>query len=62
MTYEVRITLPMTFYPDSYEEELPDATKEQIVASMKQDFLDCIYKQWTEEEVLDYLDVEIKEY
>lgn len=62
MAYEVTIDLTMTFYPDGYEEERPEATREQIIESMKQDFLDCIYKQWTEEEVLDYLEVKVKEY
>ena len=62
MAYEVRITLPIIFFPDGYEEEMPEANREQIIECMKQDFLDCIYKQWTEKEVLDYLTVKVKNY
>ena len=57
--YEVKITLPITFSPDAYEEGRPEASREEIIEFMKQDFLDCIYRQWTEEETLDYLEIEV---
>lgn len=53
----MNIKLELQFDVADYMDMYPEATREDLIAIFKEDFLDTIYKQWTQDEVLHSLEV-----
>ena len=51
------ISLSMYFDEEQYKSNYPDLSDEQIIRMFKEDYIDTIYKQWTEEDVYESLEV-----
>lgn len=51
------ISLSMYFDDEEYKSNYPDLSEDEIIRMFKEDFIDTIYKQWTEEEV--YYELEV---
>lgn len=51
------ISLTMYFDEDEYKSNYPDLSDEQIITMFKEDFVDTVYKQWTDEDVMEALEV-----
>ena len=53
----MKISLSMYFDDEQYRSNYPDLSEEEIVRMFKEDFIDTIYKQWTDEDVYEELQV-----
>ena len=51
------ISLSMYFDEEQYKSNYPDLSDEQIIRMFKEDYIDTIYKQWTQEDVYESLEV-----
>jgi hypothetical protein len=47
----------MYFDEEQYKSNYPDLSNEEIIRMFKEDFIDTIYKQWTDEDVYESLEV-----
>ena len=53
----MKISLSMYFDDEQYRSNYPDLSEEELVRMFKEDFIDTIYKQWTDEDVYEELQV-----
>jgi hypothetical protein len=51
------ISLTMYFDEEEYKSNYPDLSDEQLIQLFKEDFTDTVYKQWTDNDVLESLEV-----
>lgn len=51
------ISLSMYFDDEEYKSNYPDLSEDELIRMFKEDFIDTIYKQWTDEEVFYELEV-----
>ena len=51
------VSLSMYFDEEEYKSNYPDLSDEQLIQLFKEDFTDTVYKQWTDTDVLDSLEV-----
>jgi hypothetical protein len=47
----------MYFDEEEYKSNYPDLSDEQLIQMFKEDFTDTVYKQWTDNDVLESLEV-----
>jgi hypothetical protein len=53
----MNIKLELQFDEEDYKSMYPEATNEDLIAIFKEDFVDTIFREWTEDEVLQSLEV-----
>lgn len=47
----------MYFDDEEYKSNYPDLSEDEIIRMFKEDFIDTVYKQWTDEDVYEALEV-----